>query len=257
MWTKYKFEVDKILTSKAGNTKFWINKLDQTWQIVTKSVSDEKDSESVQFVDSLSEDLEWDHYVADKHTSILILPALPDRSIIVRPKHTLKVLPKTSFDFFIKIPVWIQLYSSANKPENLIMEFPSVKMSSTWFGEPDNGLLAYSLMDDIIHKIDLKSVLNFEALCPVKIRNESTTVLNFDRLAIEAELLTLYKGDNILCTSEVLLKHKGDDQSSEVQIGAGNPKLDENLKQINSPRILPSKNLIKKSFYIIKSIAQY
>lgn len=258
MWQKYKIEEGKIFTSKIGHSQFWIEKQNKIWHVAKlKDQDPEQSNRPLTEVDSLPDGVDWSYHVADKHNMLQIAPSSPDRPIIVKPKKTFTVLPNMSLDIYIKVPIWLQLYASSVKPENLILEFPSQELSSTWFGAPDNGELAYSLIDEIIFDLKEEKLEAYSAICPIEIRNESETSLDFQRLSVPVDQLNIYSNSAVLCTNEVKVKFKGEEKSSEVHISAGSPPIFEGLKQINKARNSSSDNILKKSFSFIKSFTEY
>lgn len=258
LWQKYKFEENGIYTTQVGNCRFWIRKLDKIWQIAKTNLSvTETIAGQLTKVDALDEGVDWSHHIANKHSQLHLLPSTPERPLIVKPTKNISILAGMNLDIYLEVPLWIQLYVSSVKDENLLLEFPVNEPSSTWFGEPDNGELAYSYPGDIyFHSGDI-SLHSGMAICPLKIRNESESALAFQRLSVPVEQLNLYANQEMICTNEVNVRYKGEDKTSEIQISGGNPTITEGLKIINNARIRTSRNILKKSFSFIKSITDY
>ncbi len=258
MWQKYKFEENKIYTAKIGNTRLWVEKQQKIWRIASlnEGVS-ESSSSGFEVVQTPTENISWNQYIADKHSTLHLVPTPPDRPVVIKPEVPFTIMAGTNLDIYIKIPLWIQLYSSSVKPENLLFEIVTTELSSTWFGDPTNGELAYSLQSNIIQKVSEINTFPTEAICPVQIRNDSQAILNFQRLSIDVNQLNVYANQNLICTNEVRVRFRGEEQNTEVQIVQVNPSIQEGLKQIGYARSIPDKNLLKKSFYFIKSFTQY
>ncbi len=258
MWQKYKFEENKIYTLQLGKIRIYIRKLNKIWQITTYTVEiPEYSNKGFELITAQPEDIIWNNYIADKHTSLQLVPTLPDRPVVIKPEIPFTILSGMSLDIFITIPLWIQFYASAIKPENLLYEFATRELSSTWFGDPTNGELAYFLQSPIKQKLTDLEFFTDKAICPIRISNDSQTTLNFQRLSIDANQLNVYTNQNLLCTNEVKVRFKGEEQNTEVQIVQGSPDIAEGLKQVGYARSKPDKNLLKKSFYYIKSFTQY
>lgn len=258
MWSKYKIEDGQIYTAKAGLTRFWIQRFYSFWRIATfQEEYPEFSVEGLRIVTTLPSGIDWSHMIAGKQNTLIVHPALPDKAVIIKPEQSVTLLPSMKLEILNKIPLWIQLYSSSVKPENLIIEFPSIKLCPTWFGDTDYGELAYRLPGHIIFDLKQDKIEKYEAVCPVKIFNESPKLMNFQRLAIHADQLNLYSGSEFFCTNELRISHKEEEQTSDVQIISGSPSLTEGLKQVSSAREKPNLNLLKKSFHLIKSFTQY
>jgi hypothetical protein len=257
MWSKYKLEEEKIYSAKLANMRFWIQKYHTLWRIVnTQEESLEEQLQELKIVSSLAEELDWTHLVADKHDTLIIQPALPDKAVIIRPIKNISVLPSMKIDIVVRIPLWLQFYTSSVKPENLLLEFPGIPLSSTWFGEPDNGELAYRLPQSIHFSLEGK-VAPYEAICPVRIQNESTETLHFQRLSVPANQLNLYINTLGIFSNEVRVEYTGDEKMNTVNIVTGGPAIAAGSKLIAEARSKHSKNLLKKSFHLIKSFTQY
>ena len=259
MWKKYKIDDNVIYNSRIGSSILWLEKSKNIWSYaIDKTNSDSTGTDSLQSAKKLPDDFEWQGHLGSDASSIHILPAMPDRAVVVKPDKNLAILNGTTIEVFLLIPVWLRIYASSVKDENLLLEFPTTDLSSTWFGAPDNGELAYSLpANALFDTIGLTDSANSTAICPVKINNESGAVLNFERLSVPAPQLNLYSKENQLFTNEIRLKYKGEDNQNEVQIINGSPSIAEGSTHLSSARIKDSKGLFQRSFYLIKSFTQY
>ena len=258
MWQKYKFEENRIYTAKIGFTRFWVEKQQKIWRITHRNEETQNPSLDERFekISSLPEDISWDQFIADKHSMLQLAPSLPDRPVVVKPETPFTIMSGTNLDIYIKIPLWIWFYSSSIKTENLLLEVITTELSSTWFGDPTNGELAYSLQSGIIQNLTEITTAPHEAICPIKIHNESLSTLQFQRLSIDVTRLNIYANQNLTCTNEVKVRFRGE-ENTEVQIVQSVPSFQEGLKLIGNARNLPDKNLLRKSFYFIKSFTQY
>lgn len=259
LWQKYKFEEGEILSSSISQYRFWIKKQQKIWQVALLKSAETSVSHDAQLVKvpELNAGCDWEYSIADKHSHAYIMPATPDRPLIIKSSKKISILPGMNLDIFIEIPVWIQLYSSSVKAENLLLEFPSTQLSSTWFGDPDNGELAYSYPNEIYFRPEDIDPLEGNAICPIRIKNESDITLELHRLSVPIVQLNLYANEKILCTNEVNVRYKGEDYTSEIQIAGSNPAISEGLKLLANARIKSSRNFLKKSFSFIRSIADY
>ena len=259
MWQKHKFEENKIYTAKIGFTRLWVEKQQKIWRIAFCNEEDTRSSsdKSFEIAPAIPDNITWNQYIADKHSTLQLSPSLPDRPIVVKPEIPFTIRTGTNLDIFVKIPLWVQLFSSSVKPKNLLYEIITTELSSTWFGDPTSGELAYSLQSGIIQNLTEIDIAPNEAICPIQIRNESLSILHFQRLSIDVTQLNIYANQNLVCTNEVKVQFRGEEQNTEVQIIQSVPSVQESLKLIGNARNLPDKNLFRKSFYFIKSFTQY
>lgn len=257
MWDKYTIEKDKTFHWKLGHTVIWVRKIDNEWLIANESIK-ETHEQSVYSSDSEPPDIiKWNSIITDKSRSLNVLPAVPDRPVIVKPRGVFKLLPGMNIQLYIHIPLWIQIYHGSVKNENLIYEFPSIGLSSTWFGESDNGILSYTNPKEVFTHLDTTKYHQYEAICPVKITNNDSEILNFQRLLLNVEFLSIYSDGNLLFTSEINVRFKGENAIADIQYSNAAPAFLENTKQVATPRNLERKNVLKKGFHFIKSLTDY
>ncbi|GEM_PF-3089116 len=208
----------------------------------------------VESVDLTDDTITWDWYAGGKDREITLLPAMPDRPLVLKPRVKRHILPgcKTKLLFFV--PVWIQLYTGSGDKSNLIFQFPSQVLSSTWFGEMQNGELCYALERDLLESRPAVAMSPFSAVCTLNIENGSQFLLDFQRMAVHVEYLSLFTDGHSLYTNEVYVKFNGVDQISQIKYSSRAPKWSGNITKINTSRERPTKNILKKSFYFIKAL---
>lgn len=200
--------------------------------------------------------INWDWYAGHPHREITVLPAMPDRPLVLKPQVNRHILPgcKTQLLFFI--PVWFQIYSGNEAPENLIAQHPSEILSSTWFGEMQSGELCYALERDLQENRPTVALSPLSAVCTLNIHNDSQSLLDFQRMAVHVEYLSIFTDGHSLYTNEVAVKFNGVDQISQVKYSLRAPKWSGSTNRIKIPREHPTRSLLKKSFYFIKSLTE-
>ena len=138
-----------------------------------------------------------------------------------------------------------------------MFEIPLRELSSTWFGDPDNGILSYSLPKGSYGSLGSNNPKGYEIICPVRITNSSTGQLDFQRLCLHVDFLGIYYGQNYLYTNETRVRYKGENIISDIHYTNQPPPSVENTKQLSSPRNQEKSNVFKKSFHLIKSLTDY
>lgn len=257
MWEKRSIEEGKIYYGKLGNKSFWIKKNGKEWKISNETTKGHPEEMDFTSVEHDPEGIKWNSYIADRNSILNLQPALPDRPIVLKPKNIFQLLPGMNTQLYFHIPIWIQFYSGNIKKENLITEFPSTELSSTWFGDPDNGVLSYSLQSEINTNLTKTGQLHHETLCSVKIINNSSTILNIQRLLLHVEFLGIYSENSHLYTSEIKVTFKGENAVSDLYYSPHAPSFLEKSKQLTTPRNPERKNVLRKSFHFIKSLTDY
>lgn len=195
--------------------------------------------------------------VIGKIQEVLILPALPDRTLVLKPKTNLSILPSTTFKFYVYLPATFQLFAGSAQAENKIFEHAQENLSSTWFGEPNDGELCYALYSSFDTEINEEKKGNNFVICPIEITNNSKESLEVTRLAVRGMHLTIYANHELMISNKVKIKYNGFETLSDIQFSKTVTPSIPGLKQITAARIPEDKTMLKRSFQLIRHITQY
>jgi len=207
--------------------------------------------------EDIYEEIEWHRYMIGQEAEIEIVPALPDRPLVVRPNVRRRILPGREAQVHFYVPVWIQLFSHSVNRRVMLEEHPSLRLSSTWFGDMQTGELCYTLETVLSQEFERSSPpAPYYAECVLNINNISSSLLDFYRIAVHVEYLNLYLDGDGLHTNEVNVNFSGIDQISQVKYSTRGPKWLKNPVKIASAREVPSKNILKRSFSYIKHLTE-
>lgn len=253
MWNTYEIETGNEKSWQLGHHLFWVRRTDaKNWQIAKKYFTN-KQSIPTEVIET--NELEWNNFFLEGGNKIELLPALPDRAMVIKPASNIKLLPDESLELFVNLPVWIQIYAYKKQERKFLHEFPSKIMSSTWFGENDAGELAYS-MDNRMSLIesDLEDS-DARITCKIVVMNESDEIMDFQRLNLRVEHLAIYRKNNKLFATPVEFQYKGTGELSRVSYSTEIGK-DKAYTLVNKERVRPDKNILKRSFSFIKSVYQ-
>lgn len=258
MWSKLSIENRSTHFWKVANKIIYIRKRNKEWLYSINDTDTYMNVIDYGVQNNEEIDADWLTVVGDKSSALNILPALPDRPIVVKPETTLKILPGKNVLVFIRVPIWLQFYAGTKKKENLVFECSSKELSSTWFGEPDSGTLAYSLrLKPDAQLFEKPKSFTNHIICPIRLTNDSNMPLDVQRLLLHGEYLNIYGERNELYTNEVKIKFKGISEISDVQYSNQAPSYSKHSCQISSARSSKTKNVITKSFHYIKSLTNY
>lgn len=194
-----------------------------------------------------------DYFQTGKSNSLIIAPALPPKPMVFKGTG-LNVLPGQKITLFIRIPLTFQIYYSKVHPENLLKEITYKKLSNTWFGETDAGEPAFTLGSEYSLDFDKTEIEGFEAICPVSVKNTANENLNVQRLIIRDEFLTLYKNEDKIVTSQLLIEFRGKDVIGSVDYQYSKDYNGEKQEILAKPRSGSAKNLLKLNFHFMKTI---
>lgn len=121
---------------------------------------------------------------------IHLAPTYPDRAVVVRPEVPFSVLPGERVQFYVGVPVSIRLVSPNDFP---LLQVPVQTLSNTWFGLPTDGELAYAIRTRARRDVTTFSINPLRVICPVRVKNQSKELLNFERICIRPQFLSLYE----------------------------------------------------------------
>lgn len=198
----------------------------------------------------------WNRFIVDREDRIGIFPSLPDRPLVLKPEASRK-LPsgaRTQLVFFI--PIWLRLMLEKKGKEVLLAEYPSVVLSSTWFGDMQSGELCYTLNAELIQNPQCSPAEPYLAACVLNIHNNSNSMLDFSKMAVHVEHLSLFAGADGLYTNEITVQFNGAEQISQVRYSPRGPLWVESPQQFCKPREVPSRNILKRSFSFIKQLTE-
>jgi hypothetical protein len=240
---------------RAGSLVIYIRRIDDEW-LFSYTLGDESEAATSFDVagvgsEALSEDLEWERLVSAREESIHAIPVLPDRPLVIRPKSSVSIFPDRFAKFYVAVPVWLRFVAKRGRETTDIIDIPSRKLSNTWFGDPGGGELCYSLDAPLMRTNDQLETGPLEATCSLVVRNGSVGKLNFERICVHVENLSIF-GEQNLWTNEIKVLFKGVDQISQISIQKSPPASLKDPTKLTDPRIEPNKSVLRKSFSLIR-----
>ena len=171
---------------------------------------------------------------------------LPDRPVIIKPDMVQKVMPGQAVSAYCSIPLSLKMSVSGSE----LGEYPIIVLSKTWFGEPDEGVIGYSLKSEVLCSPDKLPQSPIYAVCTILIENKSAELLSFDRICLRTEYMGLFKSKKELSpnTSTCKLVYTGKERMSKINYL---PPSGKGFKIIDIPRVKHGQNLLFKSFQTV------
>lgn len=247
-WDVYNIDIDQIYYAKFGEANLWIKRDGKEIYIAT---SHGKDIDG-QNVNNIPEDLQWARFISkEEPKSLELLPATPDRALVVKPEAAFYLTSGTRRTVYVRIPVWIRI-SLSTKTKIGLLEIPSVILSNTWFGDLIDGELCYWLSSGVRSKIEPDPSRPYLAICSLTVQNESDENLLVEKLVVRAASSTLFIYNDQLYTDEILISFKGKDDISSITFKGKPPKEISGATKIAEPRKKQSKKILAKTFDSIK-----
>jgi hypothetical protein len=263
LWEPKEIRLETWYHTRIGPLDAWIKRSQADWYLTHER---QRDREKVQprpvplhpaQSSARVERLTWTRWVAgEEGNRVQFLPVLPDRSVVIRPRYPLNVPRGKDVLFFVNIPIWVRIL--VGLPETVMLcELPTVVLSNTWFGDPITGELCYSLKTRAMR--DLKAVENhaYMATCPVLIRNQAPSDLDFQRICIRVEHLSVYQGETRLWTNRVEVLFRGEELTGQITFNRNVPGFDEAAVPLCPAREPVEKSLLKRSFFFLKSLTGF
>lgn len=152
---------------------------------------------------------------------LTLRPKLADRPVVVRPYAPLTLPAFHKITLYVSTPLWLTLNMA-----DIHLELPTQQLSDTWMGAlTGEGALCYGSHTHARLDKELLLKLPFRALTAVSVSNAGAENFVLKRLSIPAPYLSLFEGDDQLCTESLAFvmdasKHEGsvsiETRSSEV-----------------------------------------
>lgn len=255
-WRKYDLN-NGVYYWQIGNVCFWIKKEGKVWQVANCIQKDVlKEPQMAIEVDDPG-NLAWKTFITDDANSLFILPALPNKPLVLKPINSFILLPSASKQLYVHVPIWVQLYAGSTKKENMLTEFCTLELSGSWFGDTDNGTLAYALPSElqVEHKPEL--IKPNETLFPIHITNNSSQQLDFQRFLIQFDFISIYQTKGHLYSNELKVRFKGELNSSDANYANQAPTVAPGAELLCQPRSPERNNMFKRSLFIFKSLTEF
>lgn len=217
-WTNHSFRDGQTARFKLGPLTAWIRHLKDEWQVCTEydEDHDDRDACDVTFDVDVPAEGDWQRWIGGVTRRLRLIPAMPDRPVIVRPAARFAISPGATGTFYVRIPVWIRLV--AGEKEIPLAEIPSILLSNSWFGAPDSGDFCYSLRTTARRDLDAGDLQPFRARCAMHVANKSDSdELNIQRLCVHARSLAVYEHQGRLHTNSINVEYLGEAELPSVE----------------------------------------
>ncbi len=252
IFNKYKLANGEGLSLKAGKLDLQVRRISMGWGFKCEPEGELWHEVDLQLKTVDFSVSECDLYQTGKSNSLVVAPALPDKPLVLK-NSGMRILPGQTMNFFVKIPLWVQFYFGEQVADKFIVEYPLLSLSHTWFGEPDSGEPAYAMGGFYQKEIGRLGVQPWDAVCPVHISNNSTLLLEVERLIVRVENLALITHENHLMTSLLSIEYTGKEQVSAASYRLDKSIHGEGYQHIAPPRNSGNRSSMKINFHFIKN----
>lgn len=255
-WTKYTFAVNQTRHFKIGFTEVFIKHITNGWLIKSKRTDAEHPELEVDDISDFEDDQDVVHFHTGKSHDLIVVPALPVKSVVFRNNKNLKITAGEATNLFLRIPVNLQFYFHEVKEENRMLDLPTKILSDTWFGDIDGGEPAFSIGSNYDKSFGEVKAKDWEAILSVEIINNTTGILDLQRLILHVEEFHVFLKTKQLLTNYASIEFKGQEQAGSVNLSIRKEIHGEKPVQLAKPRNSDTHNLLRRSFFFIKNIYQ-
>jgi hypothetical protein len=232
-----------------GDLDCWVRRGETEWRVATNHELRAETLASLPESRPPEEDAKWRRWVTgETGRGLALRPAMPDRSVVVRPESPVSILPGKTTDFYIGVPLWIQLSSVAD--DAMLAEIPSVKLSNTWFGEPVQGELCYAMRTGAyLAPADVPDRRN-RAVCTIQVRNAAMETLSFERICLRCPHLKIFSVNGRFWANTTRLTHRGHNEWNRVAYAPGPPLDADSATLVADPRTEVGRGFLGKSLLL-------
>lgn len=200
------------------------------------------------------ESISWSRWpLKNEDRTIQLAPLLPDRSVVIKPESSFRILKHERVKICARIPVWVQI-SVINNGISLLTEIPTMVLSNTWFGSFLEGELCYWISSGLRQRFECDTNRPHMAICPILLDNKSDEELLIEKICLHVDNLSLYIDNKQLWSDETHIMYKGNDQASQVSSSSTAPEEAPSAKLIKAPRNPIKKNFFAKTFSTLKDL---
>lgn len=255
-WKKYEFKAGQTFLFKAGYAEVIVKRTPNGW--LMKSHLKEEPHTHLEALENneLENDANTLHFQTGKSNHLIVVPAFPTKAVVFRNNKTIKISAAESASLYFRIPLTMQFYFNEVKDENCMFEMPLQRLSDTWFGEADSGEPAFSIGNNYDIALSEVNALSWEAIVPVEIINNTTAMLELQRLILRVEEFSLYLKNKQIYSNNVEIEFRGPEHAGNITLSVKNEIHGNKPVLFAKPRISGGRNLLRKSFYFIKNIYQ-
>ncbi|MCC5857294.1 MAG: hypothetical protein JJT90_04005 [Ectothiorhodospiraceae bacterium] len=250
----FNLDVHHTLEWRVGPLTFWVYRGEHEWRLRSDGGGDplSPTAETVLREERQAdvEDSKVQRFLLTQDSPRLSVGVmLPDRPVVSKPASPVSIPAGESVSFYLSYPVWLTL--SVGDPPRKLAEFPSQRLSDTWFGpNTREGMLCYATRSRCrLNLSDHPHVPN-RAITQLLIRNQGQDALTLDRVKLPVATLSLYRSldRNWLWTQTVsLLRQEGGDMA-ELKLGSGVPEEAGRCELVAQPRELPQRGTLVRAF---------
>lgn len=255
MWDNYSLNSENQINIHLFTHKLLVFQENNNLCVKSKNVEEAGLSVTIGKKTQFDSDEELNIAISDS-SEFHIVPCFPERALLLKAIPAFRIMPNAKITLYAFCPIGIQIYASHIRPEYLLYEKMSVHLSQAWLGQPDAGVLGYSLFDSVDLQPNSPLFHPWVACCEIVFYNDSKKMVEPVKFSIDATRLRIYQNEGRLYTSNVKIHHKDEDAPFEIEYLQSKPSGMGRAVQVANARNPEETNILAKSYNFLKAIAQ-
>jgi len=247
IWDPLPMGTNKPVTLSYGPCKLYCSRRGN--DLLVRETRDESEEESKK--DHFSEN-QYRRYAFEVPVEkIQVLPAPPDRPLVVRPRHPLVLSPGSRIDFFVSVPIDLRIRILAKSKDAFLERIRTELLSDTWFGDTADGVLSYALKSSARREVtELVQRKENRAICSLHIDNESSIPLKCEKFCLRLQYCGMWEDPTGLWFSPVYMRYRGAEQLTAIEYKQESPANTSHAKKITEPELKETQSLLRRTFGI-------
>jgi hypothetical protein len=158
--------------------------------------------------------------------------------LVVKPEHPFTLLRRASARVYVRVPAWIRLEAVGQRGggASVLAEIPTVHLSDTWWGDFQDGELAYWLSTSGRRALTPDFFEDHMVMGVIQLDNLSQDDLRVEKLSLRVEHLSIYEKDGCLWAEEVRVDYHGEDEGSDIHMDDKPPEEAAGAREITPAR---------------------
>ena len=250
-WGNYEFSVHQTLRWQIGPTTLWITRGGKEWRVSTTEKHpplDNRLSIAEAAEEPFGDDVDSRRFaLGGESCTIRLVPALPDRPLIVKAASPFFVPTLGEVILFVSSPLWLRV--SAEGSGNELVDVALAQPSDTWFGPNTmTGELCYASRSSARLHLENLAVRPHRSISALRICNRAKSILKLEKLKVPVQHLGLLASKEGHLWTDALRFEREDDTEEAVVRLVDRPKQIVDAVQVAAPRIRMSAGVLLDAF---------
>jgi hypothetical protein len=256
LWGERPTPVDgDVLRVEVGPLTVWLKSVDNEIWLASARAAGKGRSPA----DGPPDDLEWSRWaLRDEPHHLRILPALPNRALVVKPDHPFTLTRRARARIYVRVPTWVrvEVQERARGRPILLAEIPTAPLSDTWWGDFRDGELAYWLSTKARRAFTPDLFTDDQIMTVLQLDNISDDDLVVEKLLVRVEHLSVYQQETRLWAEEVRVEYRGETEGSDILMDDKPPKEAEGAREI-TPARTQSRSFRARTFARLRALTVF